>query len=225
LRAALAHRYSFDGTGVTTLPDSVGGSDGHFWNGLLNAQGFVRLLGDDQYVSLPNGLLSSGNDKTIESWLTWRGGPAGQPIFDFGSSSAGELEQGSGVSYLSLAATSNAGVMAVAYSRNGVAGEIRLTGTQALPIDTPTHVAVVIESGRNALSLYVNGALNATTILTERLAGIEDVNLWIGRSQFQVNPSLDADVTEFRIYDRALHADQLALSYQLGPDDPLTSTP
>jgi len=36
-------------------------------------------------------------------------------------------------------------------------------------IDTLTQVAVVIESGRNALSLYVNGALNATTTLTRRL--------------------------------------------------------
>jgi hypothetical protein len=51
------------------------------------------------------------------------------------------------------------------------------------------------------------------------------VNLWIGRSQFAVDPNLDADVTEFRVYDAALGADQLALSHQLGPDAALGGSP
>jgi len=219
---APAHRYDFGGAG-TTATDSVGGADAYIWNAALDDKGFIGLDGDDQYVSLPNGLLSSSNDKTLEAWLTWRGGPAWQRVFDFGSSDAGELNQGSGVSYLFLTPSSSDGVMSVACSQDGFANETALRGTEALPIDILTHVAVVIDSARGAFSLYLNGTLNATATVRQQLARINDVNLWIGRSQFRGDPSLAADVTEFRIYDRALDADQLARSYQMGPNGPLTS--
>jgi hypothetical protein len=221
LRAALAHRYDLAGAG-NTAADSVGDADGFVWNTVLGGQGFVRLIGTDQYVSLPNGLLSSSNDKTLEAWLTWRGGLDGQHIFDFGISNLGELNQGSGVSYLFLAA-SDQGPMAVAFSTNGAAAEVRLNGTVPLPRGTLTHVAVVIDSGRDTLSLYLNGTPHATTPLLARLASISDLNMWIGRSQDAGDPSLDADVTEFRIYDQPLDADQVALSYRLGPDIPFAA--
>jgi len=223
LRAALAHRYDLDGAG-TAVTDALGGTAGFVWNTVLDDQGFVSLTGNDEYISLPNGLLSSGNDKTLEAWLTWRGGAAWQRVFDFGSSDKGELNQGVGVTYLSLAASSDEDVMTV-LCRGSRSREVRLPGTRALPIGTLAHVAVVVDSARNALLLYLNGSLNATTTLTERLAGITDVNMWVGRSQFAVDPSLAGDVTRFSIYDRALDADQLAASYAQGPNGSIASEP
>jgi hypothetical protein len=64
-------------------------------------------------------LLSSSNDKTLEVWLTWRGGLAWQRVFDFGSSDAGELNQGLGATFLNLAASTDDGVMRVSYKREG----------------------------------------------------------------------------------------------------------
>jgi hypothetical protein len=223
LSSALAHRYDLDGTGTAAI-DSLGGDPGYVWNTALDDRGFVSLTGDDEYVSLPNGLLSSGNDRTLEAWLTWRGGDAWQRVFDFGSSDEGELNQGTGVTYLSLAATSDTGVMTALWRVAG-SREVRLLGTRALPSDALVHVAVVVDSEQNALLLYLNGRLNATTALTQRLSGISAVNAWLGRSQFEADPSLDGDVTRFSIYDRALDADQLAASYALGPDGSLSSEP
>jgi hypothetical protein len=224
LSAALAHRYGFDGVGVNPT-DAVGGAPAYIHNGSLEGQGFVRLRGGDEYVSLPNGLLSSSSDKTIEVWLTWRGGEAWQRVFDFGASTAGELNRGVGTSYLFLTPTTDDGVMLVAYTTEGSSREVRLTGTEALPQNVLTHVAVVVDSARDMLYLYLDGALHAGTRLTQRLGSIDDFNVWIGRSQFAADPSLDADVTELRIYDAALAADQVALSHQLGPDAALGGSP
>lgn len=215
--AALAHRYGFDGFGPNPV-DARGGPPAYLYNTALTGQGFVRLIGNDQYVSLPNGILSSTSDKTLEAWLTWRGGAAWQRIFDFGNSNEGERNQGVGESYLYLAASSDEGVMTAAYSQDGFGNEVRLVGTGPCPRDVLVHVTFVIDSRRNSMALYVNGVLDVEGTLTQRLGGIADVNVWLGRSQFADDPSLDADITEFRIYDAALAAADVALSDRLGPD-------
>lgn len=216
LRAALTHRFGFEGFGVNPL-DALGGDPAYIYNGSLVGLGFARLDGT-RYVSLPNGILSSSSDKTLEIWLTWRGGLPWQRIFDFGTSDAGEFNQGNGQSYLFLAATSDEGVMSVAYSQDGYENEVRLAGEDPCPTGALVHLAVVVDSARNTLSLYRDGALEAETALSQRLASIDDVNVWLGRSQYSPDPNLDADITEFRVYDRALGPAELALSHQLGPD-------
>jgi hypothetical protein len=217
LRAALAHRYDMSGSGSTAV-DSAGSNNAFIYNTQLTGTGYLALNGSAQYMSLENGLISSGNNKTVEAWLSWRGGDAWQRIFDFGSSDAGEREQGNGVSYLYLTPMSDTGVALVGFSISGFPAELRLAGTTPVPTDTLSHVAVVVDGAHNTLSLYRDGALDTSTTLTQRLVSIVDLNLWIGHSQFAGDPDLDADVMEFRIYDQALDAAQVALSYQLGPD-------
>lgn len=225
LRAALAARYSFDGTGEDAI-DSSGGANGRIYNASLDGAGFVRLTGShDAYVSLPSGLLSSGSDRTVEVWLIWRGGGSWQRIFDFGMSNAGALEQGFGTSYLFLTPRSDRGASQVTYSRRGLSGEVTLHGSRSLPTGTLVQVAVAVDSIEGALSLYIDGILDETVTLTQPLSSIVDDNAWIGRSQFAGDPGLVADVLDFRIYNQALDAQQIALSYELGSDSSLTSPP
>jgi len=103
LRAALVHRYSFDGTG-TVATDSVGAADGTVVGARLARTGSVVLAGGstDQYVDLPNGIIHPLIDATIEVWLTWDGGTGWQRIFDFGSSNAPEGSRGGAVTTLFL---------------------------------------------------------------------------------------------------------------------------
>lgn len=217
LRSSLAHRYSFSGTGSVAV-DSVGAANGALIGAALDGQGSALLRGGGQLVNLPNGLLSSSNDKTIEAWVIWHGGGDWQRLFDFGSSEEGEAARGTGLTYLQLTPRSEYGAMAVGYTNAGLAAETLLHGTLALPIDSQEHVAVVVDSQNNALSLYLNGALNATTPLVERLSSIDDVNMWIGVSQYAADPSLLAELSEFRLYERALGERELELSFQLGAD-------
>jgi len=70
------------------------------------------------------------------------------------------------------------------------------------------------------LTLYVDGMLACAKALPFDLSDIDDVNCWLGRSQFASDGGFVGTIEEFRIYDVALSASQVALSYQAGPDPP-----
>lgn len=53
---------------------------------------------------------------------------------------------------------------------------------------------------------------------TDPLSSINDVNVWLGRSQYVNDPAFSGTFYEFRIYDDALTAQQIAISYVGGPD-------
>jgi hypothetical protein len=52
------------------------------------------------------------------------------------------------------------------------------------------------------------------------LSAINDVNNWLGRSQFNDDPYFKGMIHEFRIYKVALTQQQVAASFDAGPDVP-----
>ncbi len=50
------------------------------------------------------------------------------------------------------------------------------------------------------------------------LADINDINNWLGRSQYDTDPAFRGSYLEFRIYEAALTAAQIELSFAEGPD-------
>jgi hypothetical protein len=225
LESSLIHRYSFDGTGTAVI-DSRGAAHGQLVGAKLSGKGNVVLAGErsGQYVNLPNGIISGLVNATFESWLTWKGGAAWQRLFDFGNSSAGEDAAGTGTSYLFLAASVSHdtarqinGGLRITYSQNGINNEDGCEGPMPLPTDAATHVAVVVDHDAGTLALYQDGALLNTCPLTRALSAIDDVNDWIGHSNFSADADLAATYDEFRIYDAALSAEQIADSFRAGP--------
>lgn len=221
LRAALAHRYSFDGTGATAL-NSVGAANGVLMNSALSGSGALELAGttSDQYVDLPNGIVSSLVNATFEVWLTWRGGAAWQRVFDFGSNENAEGSQGTGATYLFLTplAANASGFVRVAFTTAGNGAETRLDATRALTASATSHVAVVIDDDKNLLSLYLDGALQGSVAFASQLSLLGDLNNWLGRSQFSTDPELNASLDEFRIYRAALTATEVGASFAAGPN-------
>jgi hypothetical protein len=236
LASSLLHRYSFNGLGSVAL-DSIGAAPGPIVNASLAGTGSLTLTGAHslEYVNLPNDIISGLNDATFEAWLTWNGGGPWQRIFDFGNSNGGEdmpvivpgttMNTYGGTSYLFL--TANAATDAarglesglrVAYSLNGVGDEDVCFGTETLPKGVPTHVAVVIDSKAETIALYQDGALIDECPLSRPLSEIDDVNNWLGRSNFTADQDLAASYDEFRIYTTALTAEQIADSFKFGPD-------
>ena len=70
----LIHRYSFSGKGPDVI-DSIGGPSGTLENGaVLDDAGHVVLDGQDDFVALPSGLISSLSAATLFTWLSWNGG-------------------------------------------------------------------------------------------------------------------------------------------------------
>ena len=71
-------------------------------------------------------------------------------------------------------------------------------------------MAVVLGTGGG--TLYVDGAAVATNAsLTLRPMNLATTaNVWLGRSQMSATPIFDGDIDDFRIYDRALTATEIA---------------
>lgn len=87
-----------------------------------------------------------------------------------------------------------------------------------MPTGVITELAVVVDDQNNRLQLYLNGSFEGSATWSDSLSLINDVNVWLGRSQFVVDPELAATYHEFRIYNVALTAAQISLSAKAGPD-------
>jgi hypothetical protein len=216
LRAALVHRYNFSGTG-NTVTDSIGTAHGTAVNTTVSG-GTVVLASTtpDQYVDLPNGILSSLVDATLEIWVTWGGGANWQRLFDLGSSSGGEGVRQNGVSFLFFTPKGTTGNWRAAFSLNGTSAETGIDGSAALPSGVKTHCNVVVDDTSDQLLVYVNGTLAGSKAFAGRLSAIADVNNWLGRSQFAADPGFAGTLHEFRIYNAALSAAQIQLTEQTG---------
>jgi hypothetical protein len=215
---ALIHRYSFDGMG-TLVWDSKGGAHGITVNTELAGMGVLELegLGTLQHVELPDGLVSGLGDASFEVWITWHGGDVWQRVFDFGSNFLAPNGVYSGARYLFLTPSDGERLRAVMSTAGAGEAEIVLWGASAVVVDRLTQLAVVVDDVHDTFTLYRDGVLEASSPLALRLAEIDDVNNWLGRSQFETDAELGATVHEFRIYDVALNADEIRASFEAGP--------
>ena len=159
----------------------------------------VRLGGSspNQYVQLPDGVVSSLSDFTIATWVnrTSASGQTWSRLFDFGTGTAVNM-------FLTVDAGGAAGAR-FAITLNGGGGEQQITA--ASPIPTGWHHVAVTRSG-NVGTLWVDGnpvATNNNLTLSPSSMG-NTTNNWIGRSQYGADPPLQAEVDDFHIFDRAL---------------------
>jgi hypothetical protein len=231
LKAFLAHRYSFNGSG-TVATDSIAMANGTIYGG-SNANmsgGSISLTGDlgsrytsEGYVGLPSHLLNPFTSVTFEVWITWRGsGSSGsrtwQRIFDFGDQTGTGTDL-SGKTYLFLTAhASGSGFPRAAFSANGTSNEVFATATQAIALNVQTHVAVVVDDANDNIALYLNGNPDGSVAWTGALSAINEVNGWLGRSNFSADPEFNGVLHEFRVYRVALTAAQVRTSFTAGPD-------
>jgi hypothetical protein len=226
LSAALRHRYAFNDRGLV-IRDSVSGSDGSLIHEIattslldlesLQQNGRLHFDGAGSYVQLPPGIISSLSSATFEVWLTWRGAPEWSRIFDFGSN-----DGNTGQSYLFLTPSNTmTDAVRAAYSLAGNAAETIVDGLEPLLALSARgqlqHVAVVLDEGALEIRLYVDGEQVDVNEFGDSLAAIEDVNNWLGRSNYVVDPPFFGSMIEFRIYEQALASEQIRVSFEAGP--------
>jgi hypothetical protein len=226
-KVQLLHRYSFsEAPGSATVKDSVGTADG-------TVEGTATFTGDGKlslpggavgsgagYVDLPNGIISSLTNATFEAWITWTAASTWQRIFDFGSNTSGENEQGTGDTYLFLTprGVGSTGPVRFAITVNSGGGETPiLDRPSALPTGVELHVAVTYDFLAGSARLFVNGQRVAIGAATIPLSSINDINNWLGRSNWP-DPFFAGQFNEFRIYDGALLDAEVAASFAAGPE-------
>lgn len=222
----LRHRYDFDGRG-TVLIDRKGDADGDIAGGAaLEDTGELELDGADDYVNLPNDIFGDSSSVSLVAWVTWRGGPCWQRIFDLGSSFAGEDNPSRATSSVFVTPAScdaahigpvTNGVLSTMFHA-GQSAQVT-QGTEALPVDREAQVALTLDA-TTGLRLYLDGALvgEINGEMDPRL--IECENDWLGRSQWVQDATFFGRFTEFRVYEGALTPEDVLRLYDRGPDSP-----
>ncbi len=205
--------YTCDQTTGPTLVDSsgnrrdgalvtgTGGSGYSFANGLLN-DALTFVAANKGYAALPADLLSDATEMTIATWVFLNTSVAWQRVWDFGS--------GPSV-YMFLSPRANYSQKPrFGISLSGTGTEQGLDGTVELPVGVWKHMAVVL-NGEGG-SLYVDGALvTGSAGITLRPSDLGATkNDYIGRSQFSTDPYFDGRIDDFRVYNRALTAAEIA---------------
>jgi len=159
----------------------------------------LRLSGSNEYVSLPNGIVSGLNNFTIATWVNPAANTTWSRVFDFGTGTTANM-------FLTVSAGS---APRFAITTSGAGGEQRLSGTSLLPLNAWSHVAVTLSG--NTGTLYVNGnavATNTGMTVHPTALGTTTQN-WIGRSEYSSDPFLNATVDDFQIYNSALSQAQV----------------
>ena len=204
--AVLHAHLSFDGgRGSTIATDSTGnGWDGTLIGGARWTSGKINnavdLDGSNDYISLPEGVVDGLTDFTISTWVYLDTTSTWSRVFDFG---IGTTEN------MFLTPRSGSGTARFAITTGGAGGEQQINCTNALPTEVWTHIAVILDGSTGIF--YVNGTevgRNSSISLTPDSLGPTTQN-YIGKSQYR-DPYLNGCVDDFRIYDDALSAANIA---------------
>jgi glucose/arabinose dehydrogenase/mono/diheme cytochrome c family protein len=195
------------------------------------------------YVDLPNGLVSTRENASFEFWATLHSNRSFQRLFDFGRMTRSGMGTGAAAGEIRPDASGAPGgtsaddsmFLAVTRSSNAtntqqLTGRLNGTSTSVLSnatltLGTQYHIVAVFEQGVGASaatggrwSWYLNGNQTASTDLPFRLNQIEDVNVWLGRSQYSADLQANLSYNELRIYGRALTPEEIAANRAAGPD-------
>ena len=190
--------------GTTAADTSGNGHHGSLMNGAQWTAGklgnAVLLDGVDDHVALPPKLMDGLADFSIAAWVFWDGGRDWARIFDFGSGTTHYM-------YLTPQAA-GAGLRFAINLTNGW-GDQALTSAP-LPTGQWVHVAVTLSGSTG--TLYVNGSAVATnTEMTHAPFRMRSTTQnWLGRSQFPRDRYFNGKIDDFRIYNGALSAAQVA---------------
>lgn len=204
-----------DASGLSPAATLVNGASftasGKFGNG-------VNLNGTSQYVSLPNGLITGIGDVTFSAWVYLNAANTWARIFDFGVDTD---------KYMFLTPRNSGGGLRFAITKFTGNGEQGINGP-AVSLGAWHHVAVTLKAdnaGSGVGTLYLDGvavASNPAMTFTPDLIGrlVNATNNYIGRSQWPGDPYLNGRVDDFRIYNGALSAAEIAALYALSPVAP-----
>jgi hypothetical protein len=150
----------------------------------------IALNGTDAFVQLPANLANQ-QEISIATWVYWNGSVSSQSIFDFGNDVTQSM-------YLTPR-------LRFAIKNGGAEQSLNAT---VLPTGKWSHVAVTLSA--SDARMYVNGQLvNESNAITLSPLDFKPVLNYIGRSNIS-NPLFNGYIDDFRVYNYALSADEVA---------------
>jgi len=209
-----------------TFADSVGGTS---WNGsLVDAGSGTAVLtgsslvldGGGDYASLPAGIMTGYSNITVEVWADFSpNNPAWTRVFSFGDQNSSAAKN-SGIDYCHFAGGNYQNLDVL--NTNGV--DAYANNPQGLNGVTNAHITVVVDPV-NANAYYYNGIIVVSTLhgTPSPISQMNDTYNLIGRSLYDVDPTLTGTIHEFRIYQGVLTPSAVALNDASGSSNYITS--
>ena len=235
------HRYSFSEAANATpegleFRDSVGTAHGvvvgpgaEFTGSRLRLPGGPS--GEAPYGDLPNGLVSGNSTNntgtgqfTFETWFKHNASRTWSRIFDFGSSNGEELTApgggGTGTDYLELSAQVDNNVnnrRLELRNEDPAGGGIVTADVATSTFNTDTHIAVTWDERTGGVNLYENGVRTGGFTTDDAMSQINDVNVWLGRSNWTADQNTQGEYDEVRFYNSVLTPGEVLGNFLAGP--------
>jgi hypothetical protein len=222
--AMMTHRYEFnEPASSTTFTDIVGSANGTV-NGTAYLDGRNLVLpggtspNNNNYGSLPGGLINGYTALTFEFWVTFGSNPTWGRLVDFGNTdSSGNGEYC--LDFTSHSGNNPAGVnFEVAGTDPGFDGAQEDASPPVLDNSGYLHLVLIYNPSVGLLSVYTNGVLMAgQSGVSTPISALQDAHSYLGKSSYAGDPNGVATVDEFRIYNGAMSSSQVAADYAAGP--------
>lgn len=218
LKSVLTHHFSFvfdGGDAPSKVQDWVGNAEATLTNAFLNEHGVLQLDGQEAYVQLPPKLVSGHEELTLDIWTEWSGGAASQRMLSIGRAPRGPATPDH---YLTISPSDSRNVLSVQYQTNPMRSGDRLELDTPLPTNSLQHLTLVIRP--DELQLYLNGELAGRLDTVHRLTSLDDAQFWLGRALSNDRLFYAGTLHEFRVFGRALSADEIRYAHDVGFDLP-----
>lgn len=235
LQQSPMHRFSFnmpkgDAPDGTTVIDRVGGllavvrGEGAKFNGrgLQLPGGFSATAA---YIDLPNGLISSRENLSIEFWEIQAAPQHWCRMLSIGTNQSGEIAGPGGRFSGSETLTLFGNVGAMPCNRFARSyGTYPNGGPDRNPADFPDedygrlfHQVITYDKQLKEWHWYRDAILMEVIPDLEGPTSIEDVNVWLGRSEFSQDLNFEGTYEELRIYNHALGEAEILGNCMAGP--------
>ncbi|MFG1702683.1 LamG-like jellyroll fold domain-containing protein [Nonomuraea sp. M3C6] len=175
-----------DGTQALSLPGGANGSTA-------------------PYVTIPNGLFRDRHAMTVSTWLKWSGGPDFQWVYNLGKD-AGTA------TFVTPSFAGDATTRSSIKPVNGNA-EVGVPGAQKLPTGKWVNLVTTIDG--KTITYYVNGVAIGSAAAQIDLAAVmhadgNSTSGFLGKPFWSGHPFLAGALDDFRVYDAAMDAEQVA---------------
>jgi beta-xylosidase len=207
--AGLVLRYDLTQPSGTSVPDASGnGRDGTVLGGATwSAAGGLVLDGSDDYVRLPNNVLAGLSSITVSTDVYVAADQA-TPFFIWGLGNS--ATSGSGTGYLFASGNAfRAGITTTNWS-----GEKVTAKTPSGNLARGVWKTVTYTQTGTTGTLYEDGVQvgqnTSVTVLPSQIGNGSTTNNLLGKSNYAADRTLKGKLRNFRIYDRALSAAEVA---------------
>lgn len=217
--ADLIHRYSFND--ADAVKDSVGHVDGKLKGGATSGAGKLTLKNEDKtsgddgvaFVDFDNSILPKGNSVSFVFWFSANDVGAFSRVLDIG-----DQQDGAGQAFIYFTPRDSDDQSRAAITATD-AGSKTNQDNDRLDDDKTHMVAYVIDGAAKKLHVYIDGKEPAAAqdLGDNTLDTVRAKHTWLGRSAFDTDPALTGTVSELRVYDNPLSADDVAAAFKAGP--------